>query len=256
MSSRNGRRCSSTWWRRRRATTSFLSTSASSTSSPTRTSRVALSRRYSMLHNDEQCLVCLQLCSQPNTPQIQYLYLRYYSAIHNISLALCRHLLHPPGKGRGVLPARGGDGAVRRRVHSARGAGAALRRHLAESRVQTVVSSRSFLHRSVEQACERHPEWKSSLRVELLCGYLSNPLCIDQSADLFEECLAGTTGRRLSERTRRRTLHDRSRLARPRSVSSPSRRSSSRVCSSSARTSTRTTATRPARSSSFPSSLP
>lgn len=111
--------------------------------------------------------------------------------------------LHPPGKGRRVLPARCRGGATRRRVHRPRGLVAALRRHLAESRVQTVVGSRFLFHSSVEQACERHPEWKSSLRVELLCGYLSNPLCIDQGADLFEECLAGTTVRRFSTRTRR-----------------------------------------------------
>ena len=52
-----------------------------------------------MLHNDEQCLVCLQLCSQPNTPQIQYLYLRYYSSIHNISVTLSHSLpSHHPEK--------------------------------------------------------------------------------------------------------------------------------------------------------------
>ena len=52
-----------------------------------------------MLHNDEQCLVCLQLCSQPNTPQIQYLYLRYYSSIHNISVTLPHSLpSHYPEK--------------------------------------------------------------------------------------------------------------------------------------------------------------
>ena len=160
-----------------------------------------------------------------------------------------------PGKGHRVLPACCRGGAAKRRVHRPRGVGAALCCHLAESCMQTKVGSRFLFHRSVEQAWERHPEWKSSLRVELLCGYLSNPLCIDQSVDLFEECLAGTIPIRLSARTHRRTLPDCSGCARPRILPFSSRRSSSRACSSSARTSTPTTTTRPARWSSFPSYL-
>ena len=45
---------------------------------------------------------------------------------------------------------------------------------------------------SAIEASEKHPEWKSSIRVELLCCYLSNPLFIDQSTDLFNDCITGT----------------------------------------------------------------
>ena len=50
------------------------------------------------------------------------------------------------------------------------------------------VSSLSY---SAIEASEKHPEWKSSIRVELLCCYLSNPLFIDQSTDLFNDCIKG-----------------------------------------------------------------
>lgn len=43
------------------------------------------------------------------------------------------------------------------------------------------------------EASEKHPEWKSALRIELLCCCLSNPLFIDQSTDLFNECITGTS---------------------------------------------------------------
>ena len=36
-----------------------------------------LSNAYLNLHDEGKCLICLQICSNPNTPQIQYLYLDY-----------------------------------------------------------------------------------------------------------------------------------------------------------------------------------
>ena len=44
-----------------------------------------LSNAYLNLHDEGKCLICLQICSNPNTSQIQYLYLRYYMEIRNIS---------------------------------------------------------------------------------------------------------------------------------------------------------------------------
>lgn len=51
----------------------------------------------------------------------------------------------------------------------------------------------SFFNSSAIEASDKHPEWKSSIRIELLCCYLSNPLFVDQSADLFDECITGTS---------------------------------------------------------------
>lgn len=44
-----------------------------------------LANAYIRLHQDDKCLIYLQLCSNPDSVPIQYLYLLYYIDKHNIS---------------------------------------------------------------------------------------------------------------------------------------------------------------------------
>ena len=52
-----------------------------------------LTNAYLKNHEEANSIVCLQLCSNPNAIQVQYLYVLYYIAIKNISVCLINSIL-------------------------------------------------------------------------------------------------------------------------------------------------------------------
>ena len=52
-----------------------------------------LTNAYLKNHEEASSIVCLQLCSNPNAIQVQYLYVLYYIAIKNISFCLINSIL-------------------------------------------------------------------------------------------------------------------------------------------------------------------
>lgn len=178
---------------------------------------VLLCDAYIALHDDAKSLLCLQLCSHPDSVPIQFLYLKYYLLLKDLDKAvsamgklnaladeddqatlldavrlLCEASVNANTRLSSVANATVNGAAI-----TENNAGNNAENNAADTlsatneTCQRVWGPSPPLSRSVAEVMETHPSWKAAVRATLLCCYLRSPALCNQSLPLLGACIEG-----------------------------------------------------------------
>ena len=174
---------------------------------------VLLCDAYIALHDDAKSLLCLQLCSHPNTTPIQFLYLKYYLLLQNTEKALStmeklnalagendqathldaiRLLCEASVNSSSSSNSTATSTASNTSSTTSGTTSSTIGNHTVTNEACQRMSGPILpLRRSMTEVVETHPSWKAAVRVTFLCCYLHSPVLCNQSLELLDACLEG-----------------------------------------------------------------